>query len=95
MTASLLAVAIGTSLMGQTASLSHSGTINDGMRYPGRIALTGGGGIYVTEQPTNQVLEYDSGGNLVGTYAIAEGPVGIALHADGRIFISRADGAVA
>ena len=28
-------------------------------------------------------------------YPIAEGPVGIALHPDGRIFVSRADGAVA
>ncbi|MEK7730285.1 MAG: hypothetical protein AAB363_00345, partial [Planctomycetota bacterium] len=56
------------------------------------------GGIYVTDPPAKQVLYYDANGSPPPlspiTYAVAEGPVGIAVHSDGRVFLSRNDGKI-
>lgn len=68
--------------------------MTEGIAYPARIAPTPGGGIYVTDPPMKLFVEYDAAGALVGTHAIAEGAVGIAVHTDGRIFISRDDGKI-
>ncbi|HUU83463.1 MAG TPA: multiheme c-type cytochrome [Phycisphaerae bacterium] len=80
--------------IGQTADLTHVDTFSTDLQYPGRLAPALGGGIYVTDQPMNQVIEYDSFGTVVGTYPIPEGPVGIASHANGNVYISRLDGVV-
>ncbi|UCG33586.1 MAG: hypothetical protein JSU68_02925 [Phycisphaerales bacterium] len=77
------------------AEVTYDRTISEDLSYPGRLAVTGGGGIYVTEQPTGRVLEYDALGDLVATYSIPELPVGIAVHpTNGSIFVSRLDGEV-
>ncbi|UCF32499.1 MAG: SMP-30/gluconolactonase/LRE family protein [Phycisphaerales bacterium] len=94
MTAALLfSVAIATAAAGQV-DVTHSGTIADSLQFPARLAASSGGGIYVTDQPNGQVLEYDAVGALVNIHSVPELPVGIAAHTDGRVFVSRRDGAV-
>jgi hypothetical protein len=39
-------------------------------------------------------VRFDSGGNLLGSWAVPEGPLGIGVHPDGRYFVSRRDGQV-
>ena len=76
------------------ADVTYVGTWTEDLSYPGRLAADGGGGIYVTDQPTGRVLQYDVGGALVGTFDVPELPVGIAVGTDGRIYVSRLDGQV-
>ena len=50
--------------------------------------------MLVTDQVAGQIVEFDGAGVQVGTIAIPEGPVGVAEHPDGRVFVSRMDGQV-
>ena len=80
-------------VFGQSAELTHLDTMTDGLAYPGRIASSPGGGLYVTDQASGVIVEYDAVGAVVDTYAIAEGPIGVAaLGPD--VFVSRSDGQV-
>ncbi|UCG15345.1 MAG: SMP-30/gluconolactonase/LRE family protein [Phycisphaerales bacterium] len=81
-------------VLGQTTGVTHSDTFTGGTDHPARLAPAPGGGVYVTDTPGGQVVEYDAAGAVANVYAIAESPVGIAVHPDGRVFISRLDGAV-
>jgi predicted CXXCH cytochrome family protein len=64
------------------------------LTYPARIAPAPDGEIYVTDPPMKRVVRFDAAGAVVGTYAVSQGPVGIAVHADGRVFVSREDGRI-
>ncbi len=75
-------------------SATYVGAWNTNLNYPARLASAPGGGIYVTDPPSNQVIHYDSLGVWQHTYPIPEGPVGIAVHGDGRVFVSRNDGKI-
>ncbi|MBU0617533.1 MAG: SMP-30/gluconolactonase/LRE family protein, partial [Planctomycetes bacterium] len=89
-------IAIVLALMGQLAmaDVSYLDTFT-GLEYPGRLAPTAGGGIYVTDQPVGQIVEFDAAGEVIGTYSIPELPIGIAVDlASGNIFVSRGDGQV-
>ncbi|MFH0980312.1 MAG: hypothetical protein V2A79_02075 [Planctomycetota bacterium] len=80
---------------GQTSSLTHMDTFTQDLQFPGRLAPAPGGGVYVTDQPSGQVIHYDAGGGVVAVHAIPELPVGIGVHpTNGKIFVSRLDGAV-
>lgn len=87
-------VAVASATIGQTTNLTHLDTYTDGLTTPGRLAATSGGDLYVTDQASGEVLEFDAAGILVDTFAVPEGPVGIAVHPDGRVFVSRADGQI-
>jgi len=89
----VVALALASTALAQTATLTHQNTISQGLTYPGRLAADGGGGIYVTEPPTGSVLHYDAAGTLLGTFTIDEGPLGIAVGG-GNIYVSREDGNV-
>ncbi|MCP4251159.1 MAG: hypothetical protein GY778_29325, partial [bacterium] len=78
-------------LFGQTADLTHVDRFTDGLEYPARLAAVSGGGIYVTDPPNAQIIQLDALGAAVGTFPIPEGPVGIAVHPGGQIFVSRGD----
>ncbi|RME40236.1 MAG: hypothetical protein D6788_03770, partial [Planctomycetota bacterium] len=97
----LTAAAIAVLIPAQTANLTYVDTWTAGAAYPARVAPipSGGGGggggvLYVTDPPNEAVVEYDATGAVVGTYVIPEGPVGIAVHDDGRVFVSRQDNQV-
>jgi DNA-binding beta-propeller fold protein YncE len=71
--------------------LNHLGTLSDELRSPARIAVAADGTVCVTDPFRNHIVRFDSSGNLLGTWPVSEGPIGIALHADGRIFVSLRD----
>jgi len=85
-------IALTSATLGQTTSVTYADTFVAG-QYPARVCADGGGGIYVTDPTTNQVIQLDAAGATVGSFAIPETPVGIAQHA-GSIYVSRADGVV-
>lgn len=68
--------------------------MTEGILYPARVAAAPGGGVYVTDPPMKLVASYDGAGAFVGTFPIAGGAVGVAVHPDGRVFLSRNDGSV-
>jgi len=87
-------IALTSATMGQTAQVNYADTFTNGLQYPARVTMDGGGGIYVTDPPSNQVVHLDAAGALIASYDIPETPVGIATHANGNIYISRGDGTV-
>ncbi len=87
-------IAIASTVLGPAPELTYADTFTTGLTNPGRLALAPGGGIYVTDEPAGQVIEYDAAGAVLNTYSIPEGPVGIAVHPGGEVFISRSDGEV-
>jgi len=92
---SVVAIALTTSVLGQSSILTNPNTITTDLAYPARLAPGPAGGIYVTDPPADQVLYFDSTGLLSPiTYPVAEGPVGIAVHGDGRVFLARSDGRI-
>lgn len=44
--------------------------------------------IYITEFHSHRVQKFDTEGNFLGKFAVAEHPGGIAVHADGRVFVA-------
>jgi len=87
-------IAIGSAIMGQSSEVTHVRSITEDLTYPARVAPLPDGGVYVTEPPLQRVLHYDASGVLVTDHVLAQGPLGIAVHDDGRVFISREDGAI-
>jgi OmcA/MtrC family decaheme c-type cytochrome len=77
-----------------TSNLTHTGTITQDVHYPGRLAPAPGGGVYVTDPPMKQVVQYDAAGAVVGIHAITQVPIGIGVHPSGNLFISRQDEAI-
>jgi DNA-binding beta-propeller fold protein YncE len=53
--------------------------------------LTANGTVLVTDPSQNQIVRFDAAGNLLGTWPVADGPLGIAAHPDGRYFVSLRD----
>jgi len=92
--ACVAALVLTTAAFGQTSSLTYSNGFSIDLAYPARLAPRGGGGVYVTDPPTNQVIEYNADGTVAGSYTVAAKPVGIAVHTDGRVFLSRGDGTI-
>ncbi len=71
--------------------LVHVGTLSDGLRSPARVAVAAEGRVYVTDPWSAKVVWYDASGAWEGSWPIVEGPLGIAAHPDGRVFISLRD----
>lgn len=88
-------IAIASAMLGQTSDVSHVSTINTDFLYPARLAAEAGGGVYVTDPTTNVVYKFSAAHALLNSYAVPQGPIGIAAHPDGRVFVSRRDGKVA
>lgn len=94
MSAFVVAIAISAASIGQTSSVTYVSTLTQGLEYPARLASVPLGGIYVTDPTTKQVVQYDSGGVFVATFTVSQVPWGVAAHPDGRVFVSRGDGAI-
>jgi len=91
----LVAIALVTAATGQSSNVTYQSTITTGLGYPARLSPAPAGGVYVTDPPAKRVLYYEATGLLPPvTYNVAEGPVGIAVHNDGRVFLSRNDGKI-
>lgn len=85
---------LATATLGQTTDLQYAATWSAELRTPGRLAASLGGGVYVTDQTGRKIVEFAADGSVSNTWAIPEEPIGIAVGLDGRVFISRRDGAV-
>ena len=46
---------------------------------------------YATGARYNHLVRYDPGLNLIGALPVAEGPIAVAVHPDGRYFVSLRD----
>lgn len=88
------AIAIAAAVVGQTSDVTYVNTLNSGFTYPARLAPEPGGGILVTDPSTNSVHQFSAAGALLNSYGVAQGPIGIAVHSDGRVFLARGDGLV-
>lgn len=93
-TSYFVAIALTASAIGQTSSVTYVQTMSTGLTYPARIAAGPSGAIYVTDPPGKAVVAHSAAGAFLASYPITQGPIGIAVHNDGRVFISRADGKI-
>ncbi len=87
-------VAVFAAMLGQTSDVTYSSVLNTDFVYPARLAAPAAGGVYVTDPTTDRVYQFDAAGVFVNSFAISQGPIGIAAHPDGRVFVSRRDGNV-
>ncbi len=90
-----LIIAVASATVGPTSTVTHTGTISNGLTNPGRLAAGPFGSLLVADQAADAVLEYSTagGGVLVATHPVAD-PVGVALLPDLRIFIAHGDGSL-
>ncbi|MGD2108964.1 MAG: hypothetical protein PVI86_06185 [Phycisphaerae bacterium] len=79
----------------QAEPLPHLGSLTDGVRSPARLAFDpeslGTGRLFVTDPLQRHIAVFDPAGTLLQTRPIPEAPVGVAVHPDGRVFVSLRD----
>jgi len=94
MSLAMLTVAV-LAAVGQVVPLPHEQSISQGLERPTRLAITETS-LFVTDLRQSAVVQYDLSGAYVGTWSEPAGPIGVAVHPDGRILVSRReDGQVA
>ena len=82
---------LGLTMVAQAAPLPHLDTLTDGLHSPVRLASMQDGSILVTDAVGRQVVRFDSTGQRTGAWSVPAGPIGVAVHPDGRIFVSCRD----
>lgn len=82
----------GTLIVAQVDPLEPVDAWTSGLESPARLAVTTNG-VLVTDPQADAVVRFDGVGTYLGTWTESAGPVGIAVHPDGRIFVSRRDDA--
>ena len=75
----------------QTASLPHVQSLSDGLVSPARLAIGPTGAVWVTDPTACRVVRFDAAGAHTGSWPVPAGPIGIAQHPDGRVFVSLRD----
>ncbi len=88
------AIAISLSSVAQIGPITHRMTLSAGLDSPARIAVTAAE-ILVTDPRSGVIRRFDTSGSPLSVWIESGGPVGVAVHADGRIFVSRRDAKVA
>ena len=76
----------------QTRTLDPLLTLSAHLESPARVAVTATE-VLVTDPHANAIVRFDLSGAYLGTWQEEAGPVGIAAHPDGRVFVSRRDDA--
>ena len=83
---------VGLFLPGQVGPLTHQASLTDNLDSPARLAISTTD-ILVTDPRANAIVRFDHAGTYMGTWTEPAGPLGIAVHSDGRIFVSRLEDA--
>ncbi|MCP4251157.1 MAG: hypothetical protein GY778_29315 [bacterium] len=91
LTAKFVAASIAV-LAGQIDPLTHVATLTDGLVRPARLAVTPTE-VLAADPQGNAIVRFDLTGAYLGTWSEPLGPVGVAVHPDGRIFVARRDDA--
>ena len=66
------------------------GEITSGIEMPQRVALDAQGSLYVTEPTQNRVKKYSSTGQFLSSFEVSY-PLGIAVDANGKIYVGSDD----
>ncbi len=94
--ASTCLIVLASATIGFVDPLTWSGSLSgDELLSPARVAIAGDElsyTVYVTETSHNHIARYDESGTLLGTWAVPEGPIGIAVHpSNGNYYVSLRD----
>ncbi|MFH0980217.1 MAG: cytochrome c3 family protein [Planctomycetota bacterium] len=81
-------LAVGLLSLGQVGPLTHLESLTEHVDSPARLAVTDTE-ILVTDPRADNIVRYDLAGTYLGTWSEPAGPLGVAVHPDGRIFVSR------
>ncbi len=92
MTSSMLvaALALAPITAGQLSPLTYLGSLTQELESPTRVALTATD-VLVADPQANVVVRFDPAGTFLGAWSEPAGPLGVAVHPDGRILVSRRD----
>ncbi|MCO6436047.1 MAG: SMP-30/gluconolactonase/LRE family protein [Phycisphaerae bacterium] len=88
---SVILLAVFAVLPEQVAPLEHVASLNEMLRSPARVAVSSDGQVLVTDPSRRQIVRFDALGNLLGSWPVPERPIGLAVHPDGRYFVSYRD----
>ena len=91
MPAVITAIIAGLTSCGQMEPLPHLGSLTEELRAPARLAIGPDDSVYVTDPLNRHGVRFDALGTLLATYPVPSGPIGVAVHPDGRIFVSLGD----
>lgn len=75
----------------EAGSLAHLDTLSESLRSPARLALADDGTVLVSDTFNDHIARFSADGEFLGTWPVPEGPIGVAVHPDGRYFVSLRD----
>ncbi len=84
-------VIVGLLSVGQVGMLPHLGSLTEELRGPARLSIAPDDSVFVTDPLSNHIVRFDASGTLVGSWSVQKGPIGVAVHPDGRVFVSLRD----
>jgi len=77
--------------IGQLEPLPHLGSLTEQLLSPTRLAVAPDDSIFVSDPLKGHIVRFDASGSVVSILPVSEGPIGVAVHPDGRIFVSLRD----
>ena len=87
----IAAVIVGLVFAGQMEPLPHLGSLAERLRGPARLSIAPDDSVLVSDPLARRIVRFDGSGTLTNTWPVPQGPIGVAVHPDGRIFVSLRD----
>lgn len=82
---------LGVTLVGQLEPFTHRDTWTEQLRAPAHVAVAPDDSLLVTDPLNDQIIRFHSSGALLNAWPVADGPIGVAVHPDGRVFVTLRD----